>query len=73
MSRPDIVDEYWNSQREYITIERANMHPFEGDLLLVIHDDPPPTGSGKAAPMLLDSGMIHWLHEATGEMILEEE
>ncbi|KKN73749.1 hypothetical protein LCGC14_0396970 [marine sediment metagenome] len=73
MTVPTVEDEYWNTQRERITIERAGVHPFEGQLLLVIHDDPPPRGTSAKAIMLLDSGMIHWLHEATGDMITDEE
>ncbi len=69
MSIPTVEDEYWNTQRERITIERASVHPFDGQLLLIIHDDPPPRGTSTKAMMLLDTGTIHWLHERLGEII----
>ena len=52
-----------NSEGERIEIVRVGSGRFEGMPLLVIHDDPPPRGSGIQAPMLLDEGTREWLAE----------
>ncbi len=56
------VEEYINSERERITIERRILHGQEVEVL-VMWDDPPPRGSGRPAPMLLDTGLKQWLVE----------
>lgn len=61
MSEP--TGRHMNSQAETIDIVRANGGEFDGQLVLRIHDDPPPRGSGIAAPMLLDAGTCAWLAE----------
>lgn len=61
MSR--VIASHRNSQHERVTIERVGGGPFEGEHVLVVHDDPPPRGSGVAAPMLLDEGTRAWLRE----------
>ena len=50
-----------NSENEVISINQLGPGPFEGQYLLVVHDDPPPQGSGQQAPMLLDEGTRKWL------------
>ena len=52
-----------NSERERLSLVKASQPPFEGRLLLVVEDDPPPRGSGQLAPMLLDEGTAGWLLE----------
>ena len=54
---------YTNSQNEKIELTRASTDQFKGQNLLVLHDDPPPLGSGRQAVMLLDEGTIEWLAE----------
>ena len=58
---------YTNSEGERVSIERATAPAFAGQLLLVIHDDPPPRGTGVRAPMLLDAGTRAWLVEQLTE------
>jgi hypothetical protein len=64
--------EHFNSQGERITIDRASAGAFEGQPLLVIHDDPHPAGTGVAAPMLLDAGTRRWLRRQIDELDAEE-
>lgn len=52
---------YTNSEGERIAIERREMHGRTPVFCLVIYDDPPPTGTGRPAPMLLDRGTRDWL------------
>ena len=56
--------EHRNMEGELISIEISDAPRFQGQLLLVIHDDPPPNGSGIAAPMLLDHDTREWLRNA---------
>ncbi len=51
-----------NSHGELIAIEARTCHgnPVE---CLVIYDDAPPIGTSQPAPMLLDAGLVKWLHE----------
>lgn len=58
---------YVNSQLEPIEICEAE---FEGKPvhLLVLHDDPPPEGTGTTAPMLLDEGTREWLKQRLEEL-----
>lgn len=53
-----VVASHTNSERELLTIERANSEAFAGQLLLVIHDDGP---LDLKAPMLLDEGTQRFL------------
>lgn len=53
-----VVASHTNSERELLTIERANSEAFAGQFLLVIHDDPP---LAVKAPMLLDEGTQQFL------------
>lgn len=53
-----VVASHTNSEHERLTIERTNAAGFEGQLLLVIHDDPP---FSVKAPMLLDEGTQRFL------------
>lgn len=55
--------EHSNSESELISIDRIEAGPFEGQYLLIIHDDPPPEGTGIQAPMLLDRGTRDWLRQ----------
>ena len=50
-----------NSQGERLHIRRIVGGAFDGELLLVIQDDPPPRGTNKDAPMLLDESTQTWL------------
>lgn len=54
---------HYNSQNEKITIDRILKGGYKGQLLLIIHDDHQPEGSGVKAPMLLDQSTIDWLVE----------
>ena len=60
------IHSHRNSQNELITISAGTMNgePVE---LLVIHDDPPPGGTGIAAPMLFDESTRAWLLTVCGE------
>lgn len=49
-----------NSEGERISIEEGTLRGEKVELL-VIHDDPPPQGSGVRAPMLLDDDTRVWL------------
>ncbi|MEM8866566.1 MAG: hypothetical protein AAGF31_13565 [Planctomycetota bacterium] len=63
-----------NSQGERISIRKMSAsHKFAGQYVLVIHDDPPPHGSGVEAPMLLDADTAAWLHEHTKKIVAAEE
>lgn len=59
----EIIFTHVNSERERLTIRRILDGEFAGHHILVIHDDPPPHGSGVAAPMLLDLGTQMALRE----------
>lgn len=50
-----------NCQGERISIETRKIYGDTEVTCLVIHDDPPPLGSGIAAPMLLDRDTRQWL------------
>lgn len=52
---------YFNSEGEQLSIDPITGGDFAGGYVLCIHDDPPPRGSGKVAPMLLDEGTATWL------------
>ncbi len=52
--------QYTNGNGELLTIQRATGGPWEGEPLLVVHDDPP---SAVTAPLMIDRGMIDWLRE----------
>lgn len=54
-------ERHTNTQHETIEVAVAGPGPFQGAPLLVIHDDPPPVGTGTRAPMLLDAGTRRWL------------
>jgi hypothetical protein len=54
---------YINSQNEKVSIQKLTSGNFEGQFVLILWDDPPPNGSGVAAPTLLDEGMRKWLLE----------
>lgn len=58
--------EHENSEGERISIDRTILNG-QPALCLVIHDDPPPYGSGMPAPMLLDNGTRLWLLEKLSE------
>ena len=58
-----VLHRYVNSEGEVLTIEKVETGPFEGQQLLVVHDDPRPRGTGIRAPMLLDDGLRAWLKE----------
>ena len=61
---PSVVSEHINSEQERISIERVIGGRFDGQYLLVIHDDDSPRGRpGTRAPMLLDAGTADWLSE----------
>lgn len=61
-----------NSEREKISIRKlAPGHPFAGNYLLVIHDDPRPLGTGTEAPTLLDVGTAEWLKQQCEIVIAE--
>lgn len=49
-----------NSEGEMVAIEDRQLRG-EKCRCLVIYDDPPPRGSGRPAPMLLDEGTRRWL------------
>ena len=49
-----------NSEGERVSIARSEK---AGCMCLVVHDDPPPLGSGRIAPMMLDTGTVEWLRE----------
>lgn len=57
----DVVASHVNTEGERITIERMVGGEFDGQFLLVIHDDAP---SPHFAPMLLDEGTRDWLRTA---------
>jgi len=65
------MPKYTNSENEVVSIQKLGWGPFEGQHILVIHDDPPPLGSGAEAPMLLDEGTRKWLQRQL--KIMEEE
>ena len=50
-----------NSEGERIAIETRKLRGVTLVHCLVIYDDAPPHGSGKAAPMLLDKSTREWL------------
>lgn len=52
----EIIFTHVNTENEWLTVEHVHDGEFTGYHILVIHDDPPPRGSGIAAPMLLDLG-----------------
>ena len=55
---------YVNQENERIEIIKLKApEDLEGMHVLVIHDDPPPTGTGVMAPHLLDQGTIRWLKD----------
>ena len=60
-----------NSEGERIGIEPIEKGPFAGQHLIVIFDDPPPKGSGKSAPMLLDLSTVFWLKQSLNQIIGE--
>lgn len=63
----EIVSSYSNSEGERISIQRVESGPFEGQLLLCIHDDDDSSdwrakmGKPAVAPHLLDEGTREWL------------
>ncbi len=59
---------HFNSEGEQITISPALSPEFEGQPILTIHDDPPPAGTGRLAPMLLDQGTRDWLRTQLDEL-----
>lgn len=63
MTGREVIASHTNSEGERITIERitADGHEFSGQLVLVIHDDPPLFSQ---APMLLDDETQEWLANA---------
>ena len=60
MSKPTRIATHFNSQGEKITIDRVAVGEFQGQLVLVIHDDAP---GWTEAPMLLDEGTRLFLIE----------
>lgn len=56
-----------NSQGEMVSIQDLKL---DGKPVkcLVIHDDPPPRGSGQQAPTLLDVGLSGWLEQEIAEL-----
>lgn len=64
---------YTNSEGEKISISLATSDEFEDQPLLVVHDDPPPRGTGAGAPMLLDEGTRAWLRVQLDELDREGE
>lgn len=57
-----------NSEFECIEICEALLYNEEFVHVLVIHDDPPPQGSGVGAPMLLDKSTREWLKQRLEEL-----
>lgn len=53
-----------NTEGEFLTVEHLAFGPYAGQWLLVVHDDPPPRGTGTRAPMLLDRGTRDALRRA---------
>lgn len=53
-----------NTEGEILTVEQLVFGPYAGQWLLVVHDDPPPSGTGIRAPMLLDRGTRDALRRA---------
>ena len=50
-----------NGEGERISVDLVPSGKFKGERILVIHDDPPPNGTGTKAPMLLDESTVEWL------------
>ncbi len=58
-----LIATHTNSQGEQISLVRVP-DSFKGQgILLTVHDDPPPLGSGTEAPMLLDLDTWRWLQK----------
>lgn len=53
-----LISNHTNSQGELTTIETVDSGQFQGQLLLIIHDD---NGSAIKAPTLLDQGLAEFL------------
>lgn len=61
----NVISSHVNSQGELITFEKGELYGEPVDLLC-IHDDPPPSGTGTRAPMLLDDSTREWLRGIAG-------
>ena len=53
--------EHINTEQKKVSVRKLPDDFFDGQYILVIHDDPRPKGTGTQAPMLLDSGTVDWL------------
>lgn len=62
--------QYTNSQGEKIGFVRSEK---QSCWCLVIYDDAPPVGTGKAAPMMLDAGTAEWLRSMLDMHFAKEE
>lgn len=66
------IEFYNNTNGEIISIEEIPSGEFKGRHVLVIHDDPWPSGSGFKAPILLDEGTQNWLREMLDKLEIIE-
>lgn len=65
----EVIFSHTNSELEDITVERVTSGEFKGQLLLVIHDDPP---FRTKAPMMLDKSTLAWLRRVVNKLESEE-
>lgn len=72
MSEPKELYRFTNSENEVVTIHRIQSTSFQGQLLLIIWDDPPPKGTGRKAPTLLTPELAQSLIRAFKELELIE-
>lgn len=71
---PEPLQTIVNTQGEKLTFEQVDVRHtvFGGQILLVVHDDPPPRGSGIRAPMLADPKTVRILR-ATLDRLFDED